>query len=131
MNANINTSTHLVTFQLLEKISSFVAENTRVRGDLEALNGEDLGLKVDGVVEGSIKLPKGGTVHIGPTGRVEGEVVEADYVYVEGEVVGGILARKGVELSPSSTVKGSITYHGAMNMHSLAKVKGSVQYAGD
>jgi cytoskeletal protein CcmA (bactofilin family) len=58
-------------------------------------------------------------------------VVEADYVYVEGEVVGGILARKGVELSPSSTVKGSITYHGAMNMHSLAKVKGSVQYAGD
>lgn len=126
-----NTTTHLVEFKLLEAISSFVAENTRVRGDLEALNDEDLGIKVDGVVEGSIKVPKGGTVHIGPTGRVEGEVIEADYVFVEGLVVGGIVARKGVELSPSSTVKGSIQYHGAMNMHNLAKVKGTVQFMGD
>lgn len=126
-----NTTTHLVEFKLLESISSFVAENTRVRGDLEALNDEDLGIKVDGVVEGSIKIPKGGTVHIGPTGCVEGEVIEADYVFVEGLVVGGIVARKGVELSPSSTVKGSIQYHGAMNMHNLAKVKGTVQFMGD
>lgn len=128
MNSN---TTHLVEFKLLESISSFVAENTRVRGDLDALNDEDLGLKVDGVVEGSIKITKGGIVHIGPTGRVEGEVIEADYVFVEGLVVGGIIARKGVELSPSSTVKGSIQYHGAMNMHNLAKVKGTVQFMGD
>lgn len=127
----MTTTTHLVEFKLLESISSFVAENTRVRGDLDALNDEDLGLKVDGVVEGSIKIAKGGTVHIGPTGRVEGEVIEADYVFVEGLVVGGIIARKGVELSPSSTVKGSIQYHGAMNMHNLAKVKGTVQFMGD
>jgi cytoskeletal protein CcmA (bactofilin family) len=124
-------TTHLVESNLLESISSFVAENTRVRGDLEALNDEDLGIKVDGVVEGSIKIPNGGTVYVGPTGRVEGEVIEADYVYVEGLVVGGIVARKGVELSPSSTIKGSIQYYGAMNMHNLAKVKGTVQFMGD
>lgn len=128
---NTSNNSHLVTIQLLEKISSFIAENTRVRGDLDALAGEDLGLKVDGVVEGSIKLPKGGIVHIGPTGRVEGDLIEADYVYVEGQVLGGIIARKGVELSPSSTVVGTITYLSAMNMHSLAKVKGAIQYAGE
>lgn len=121
-------STHLVDLKLLESITSFVAENTRVRGDLEALNDENLGLKIDGVVAGSIRIPTGGTVHIGPTGRVEGEMIEADYVYVEGTVIGGIIARKGVELSPSSTVKGSIQYMGAMNMHNLAKVIGTVEF---
>lgn len=130
MNMNTQT-TFLVTLHMLEKVSSFVAEHTRVRGDLEALDGEDLGIKVDGIIEGSIKVPQGGTVHIGPTGKVMGELIEADYVYVEGEVVGGIVARKGVELSPSSTVKGSVKYSGAMNMHSLAKVKGTVEYIGD
>lgn len=125
------SSTHLVDVKLLESITSFVAEHTRVRGDLEALNDENLGLKIDGVVAGSIRIPAGGTVHIGPTGRVEGEMIEADYVYVEGTVIGGITARKGVELSSSSTVKGSIQYAGAMNMHNLAKVVGTVEFMGE
>ena len=63
-------ATHLVKQQSLEAITSFVAENTRVKGDLEAMEGEDLGIKIDGTVLGSIKIPKGGTVHIGPTGSV-------------------------------------------------------------
>lgn len=125
------TTTHLVALRQLEAITSFVAENTLVRGDLEATDGEDLGIKIDGIVKGSIKIPKGGTVHIGPTGRVEGEMIEADYIYVEGQVDGTIVSRKGVELSPSCSVKGAVQYHGAMNMHSLAKVRGSVEYQGE
>jgi cytoskeletal protein CcmA (bactofilin family) len=124
-------ATHLVKQQSLEAITSFVAENTRVKGDLEAMEGEDLGIKIDGTVLGSIKIPKGGTVHIGPTGSVEGELIEADYIFVEGRVTGTILSRRGVELSPSCTVKGQVQYHGAMNMHTLAKVRGTVEYMGD
>lgn len=128
---NNATTTFLVTLKHLESITSFVDENTRIKGDLEAMNGEDLGIKIDGTLLGSIKVPKGGTVHIGPTGHVEGETIEADYVYVEGRVDGTIIARRGVELSPSCTVKGAVKYHGAMNMHSLAKVKGTVEYMGE
>lgn len=120
----------LVTLKNLEAISSFVAEKTLVRGDLEAMDGEDLGIKIDGTVNGSITIQAGGTVHIGPTGHVQGERIEADYIYVEGKVDGTIVARRGVELSPSCSVKGSVQYHGAMNMHSLAKVRGTVEYVG-
>ena len=123
--------TNLITIKQLESITSFVAEKTLVRGDLEAVDGEDLGIKIDGTVKGSIKVPSGGTVHIGATGHVEGESIEADYIYVEGRVDATIIARKGVELSPSCSVKGSVQYHGAMNMHSLAKVRGTVQYVGE
>ena len=120
----------LVTLKNLEAISSFVAEKTLVRGDLEAMDGEDLGIKIDGTVNGSITIQAGGTVHIGPTGHVQGERIEADYIYVEGKVDGTFVARRGVELSPSCSVKGSVQYHGAMNMHSLAKVRGTVEYVG-
>lgn len=120
----------LVSLKQLEAISSFVAEKTLVRGDLEAMDDEDLGIKVDGTVKGSITIPTGGTVHIGPTGHVLGDRIEADYIFVEGKVDGTIVARKGVELSPSCSVKGAVQYLGAMNMHSLAKVRGSVEYVG-
>lgn len=121
----------LVNQASLDGINSFVAEGTIFKGDFTAEEGANAGLKIDGTVNGSIQVKSGGIVHVGPTGRVVGERIEADYVYVEGNVEAKIVARKGLELTASSWVKGSIEYAGAMNMHSLAKVRAHVSYIGD
>ena len=122
--------TNLVTADNLARVSDFIAERTVVNGDFEAEPDADVGLKVDGTVKGSIRVASGGVIHIGPTGRVEGPEIEADYVFVEGHVAGKIIARKGVELAASSYVKGGIDYAVALNMHSLAKVRGGIHYSG-
>lgn len=122
--------TNLVTAADLARVSAFIAERTIVNGNFEAEEDADVGLKVDGTVKGCIRVANGGVIHIGPTGRVEGTTVEADYVFVEGHVAGKIIARKGVELAASCFVRGEIDYAGSLNMHSLAKVRGSINYSG-
>lgn len=124
----------IVTTEHLGAINAYIAEHSKYQGTLTS-DGTDggLGLKIDGVVEGSICMPKGGVVHIGPTGRVvggDGVAIEADYIYVEGEVSGKQVARKGIELAPSATVRGEIEYHQGISTHNLAKVRASIQYAG-
>lgn len=128
MNEPIKTN--LVAAADLARVSAFIAEHTLVNGDFEAEKDADVGLKVDGTVRGCIRVATGGVIHIGPTGRVEGTTVEADYVFVEGHVLGKIIGRKGVELAASCFVKGEIEYAGSLNMHSLAKVRGGINYSG-
>lgn len=135
MNATMPTTTgtpatQLVTHNLLDSITAFVAEGTVFRGDFSAQPGFKVGIKIDGVVEGSISIPEGGVIHIGPTGRVVGPLIEADHIYVEGNVEGKTVGRVGVEFSASSWVKGTVEYKGALNIHNLAKVRASVSYAG-
>lgn len=120
----------LVTTQRLERVSTFIAEHTTFKGDFTADEDVDLGIKIDGKLEGSVIVPTGGVVHIGPTGHVTGTTIEADYVFVEGTVDGKIISRKGVEFTGSSSVKGAVDYFGSCNMHNLAKVRGTVSYVG-
>lgn len=133
MNPLDHLQSHLVGVDRLSSISSLVGRHTTMRGDLsadpEANNG---GIKIDGHVDGSISIPcKDGIVWIGPHGSVTGETIEADYVYVAGNVKARkVIARKGIELCGSSTVDGQIEYHGSMNMHNLCKLRGGISYQG-
>lgn len=128
---NAVKKTMLVTPEQLSAVTAFIAEKTTVKGDFEADTDSDVGLKVDGTVQGSIRVPnKGGLVHVGPTGHVKGAEIVADYVFVEGQVDGKIVARKGIELADSAFVRGEIQYGSGLFTHGLAKVKGSVNYSG-
>jgi cytoskeletal protein CcmA (bactofilin family) len=123
----------LVTVARLQAITSFIAERTKFKGDFEAdeaTDGQEVGIKIDGSLEGSINIPNGGVVHIGPTGHVKGAAIVADYVFIEGTCESKIVARLGVEVTGSAIVRGEIEYHGSYNQHNLAKVRASVTYAG-
>jgi cytoskeletal protein CcmA (bactofilin family) len=129
----------IVTQEHLSRITAYVAERTTFRGDMIADEGDPgFGLKVDGKIEGTIKVPTGGIVHIGPTGIVRGRAgqdgasepaIDADLIYIEGTVHGKVVARKGVEISPSATVTGEIIYHEGISVHNLAKVRATINFA--
>lgn len=121
---------HLVTSQRLDGVTTFIAEKTTFRGDLLADDGADIGIKIDGVVDGSIIIPTGGVIHIGPTGVVKGNSIEADYLFIEGRVEGKVVSRKGVEFTGSSHVSGEVEYQGSLNTHNLAKMRCAVRYTG-
>lgn len=120
----------LVTVARLDTVDTFVAERAKFKGDFEADAQHSAGIKIDGSLEGSIIIPTGGVVHIGPTGKVSGASIEADYVYIEGFCDSKITGRLGVEVTGSATVRGSIDYQGSYNQHNGAKVRGNVNYTG-
>lgn len=127
-NPNIS---QLVGLELLESITTFIAERTTMKGDLTAdADAPRIGIKVDGTFEGSIVIPSGGVVHIGPMGRVTGERIEADMIFIEGYADSLILARKGLEVTNSGSIKGEVQYHEMINLHNLAKIRASVNFKG-
>lgn len=119
----------LVPADALNAISSLIAEGAVFEGSFSAKL--DLGLKIDGVLKGGISLPVGGTVHIGPTGVVEGSQIEADHVLIEGRVRGSVLARKTLEITGSATVLGDLSYDGLLDVHPRARLRGKVEFRGD
>lgn len=129
------TINQIVTTEDLSQINAYVAENSKYCGDFVSdPSQESIGLKVDGDVQGSIRMPAGGIIHIGPTGKVsskDGVTIEADLIYIEGNVDGKIVARKGIELASGSTVRGEIEYHQGISTHKLARLRASIRYAGD
>jgi len=120
----------LVTVARLDTVDTFIAERAKFKGDFEADPTHSAGIKIDGSLEGSIVIPSGGVVHIGPTGRVSGTAIEADYVYIEGFCDSKITGRLGVEVTGSATVRGAIDYQGSYNQHNGAKVRGNISYTG-
>ncbi len=79
-----------------------------MKGDMAA--SEDLGIRLDGEYNGKIELGKAGSIHIAGGATVTTDLLIADYIFVEGTVNGKLHARKGIELSPTAKVKGSIQY---------------------
>lgn len=128
--AQTQPQSQLVPAALLESVTAIFPERSTFKGDLIADQDKDLGIKIDGTVEGSIVIPSGGVVHIGPKGSVKGASIEADYIFVEGLAESKLIARKGIELTGTAVVKGHVEYLGSLNMHSLAKVRATIQYAG-
>lgn len=123
-------SSQLVTVARLETVGTLLAEHTKFKGDFDAEPNQDLGIKIDGALEGSVNIPNGGVVHIGPTGRVTGESIVADYVFIEGYCDSKVTGRLGVEVTGSATVRGQIEYMGSYNQHNHAKVRASIAYTG-
>jgi cytoskeletal protein CcmA (bactofilin family) len=119
----------LVPVEQLNAISSLVAEGALFEGTFSAR--VDLGIKVDGHLKGDIRLETGGTVHIGPTGFVEGSTIEADHVLIEGRVRGTVVARQTLEITGSATLLGDALYDALLDVHPRARLRGKVEFRGE
>ena len=122
-------SARLVSGERLGAITSLIGEGAQFEGDFQT--SRDLGLRVDGRLKGSISFDKGGAVHVGPTGVVEGTTIQADHVFIEGRVVGAVIARKTLEISGSGTLVGDAQYDALIDVHPRARIKGRLEFRGD
>lgn len=90
-----------------EKFETIIGPQVDVQGHLRVKES----VRIDGTVVGDVQAVPGQsvTVVIGPTGKVQGNIV-ADFVVVAGQVLGNIEARERVELHPQSRVEGDTRY---------------------
>jgi cytoskeletal protein CcmA (bactofilin family) len=114
---------------LLGRVTSRVAENTTIAGSIKCAGKQNVGLRIDGEVLGDIVLGEGSVVHIGPTGRVKGAVLEADFVFLEGTLHASSTVRQVIELAASSTVRGKTSYKQKLGITPGAKVIGEIAFA--
>ncbi len=124
-----NFAPRLVPVEALNAVSSLVAEGAVFEGSFSAQ--QDLGLRIDGVLKGGVKVQQGGTVHVGPGGRVEDTVIEADHVLIEGRVQGTVIARQTLEITGSGTLIGDAFYDAQLDVHPRARLKGKVEFRGE
>ncbi|MDP2742328.1 MAG: polymer-forming cytoskeletal protein, partial [Hydrogenophaga sp.] len=110
-------------------ITSLIAEGAVFEGNFHT--SSDQGIKVDGRLLGNITFESGGTLHVGATGVIENTRLEADYVFIEGKVVGTVIARKSLEITGSATLIGDASYDDLIDMHPRARVRGKIEYRGD
>ena len=103
-------------------MASIIANGMKVIGAIEADGAE---LQVDGEVEGNIR---GGSLTIGDTGMVKGDVV-SESVTVHGRVEGSIRARK-VILARNAHVLGDI-FHQSLSVEMGAVFEGQCRYLQD
>ena len=103
-------------------MTSIIANGVKIKGAIEA---EDAELQVDGEIEGNVR---GGSVTIGDTGLVKGDVV-SESILVNGRVEGSIRARK-VQLAKNAHVLGDIT-HQSLAVEMGAVFEGQCRYLQD
>lgn len=103
-------------------MTSIIANGVRIQGVVEAEGAE---LQVDGEIDGNVK---GGSVTIGDTGMVKGDIV-AENVLVNGRVEGSLRARK-VQLARNAHVLGDIT-HQSLSVEMGAVFEGQCRYLQD
>lgn len=128
-DTNISNTPRLVPVERLQAITSLIGEGAVFDGGFQS--SKDLGIKVDGKLNGNIVFEQGGAVHIGATGVVENTSIEADYVFIEGKVKGSIVARKSLEITGSATVIGDASYDALVDVHPRARIRGKLEYRGD
>jgi cytoskeletal protein CcmA (bactofilin family) len=103
-------------------MTSIIANGVKIKGSIEA---DDAELQVDGEIEGNVR---GGSMTIGDTGLVRGDVV-SESVLVNGRVEGSIRARK-VQLAKNAHVQGDIT-HQSLAVEMGAVFEGQCRYLQD
>ena len=103
-------------------MTSIISNGVRIVGTVEAEGAE---LQVDGEIDGNLR---GGSVTIGDTGMVKGDIV-AENVLVNGRVEGSVRARK-VQLARNAHVLGDIT-HQSLSVEMGAVFEGQCRYLQD
>jgi cytoskeletal protein CcmA (bactofilin family) len=101
-------STRLVPAERLAAINSLIAEGSLFEGNFQC--AQDQGIKIDGQLKGNVSFESGGTLHVGANGVIENTRLEADYVFIEGRVIGTVIARKALEITGSGTLIGDAQY---------------------
>jgi cytoskeletal protein CcmA (bactofilin family) len=84
-----------------ERTLTYLGPDTEVLGDFKAKGH----VRIDGRVQGLVLVE--GELEVGPTGRVEGERVEAKAVHIHGEVKADLVAEK-VSLSKTARFTGTL-----------------------
>ncbi len=89
------------------RIDSLVGAETRIDGDLSFVGG----LRVDGVVNGSVIAPPGkpSTLVLSEHGRINGEI-NVTHLVINGSVEGPVHAAEYLELQGKAKVVGDIYY---------------------
>ena len=91
-------------FELLDEIVDMVVgENVILKGDL---NIENL-IRIDGLLEGHITAPRQAGIIIGEKGSVLGNIFNFTACYINGKVVGDIIA-DSIVLGPNAVVHGNV-----------------------
>ncbi|MDP5239461.1 polymer-forming cytoskeletal protein [Uliginosibacterium sp. 31-16] len=111
----------------LTKLSSLIANNMEVSGDVHFLDG----LRVDGHIKGSV-LSKSGTkslLVLSDQGSISGNVSTYDAV-INGHIVGDLEVAHFLELQASARVTGNISYY-QLRMDCGATVDGKLTRLGD
>ena len=80
---------------------TFISEGTQISGEMSVEHD----LRVEGVIKGSISV--GGALVLGPTGRIEGDVV-ARSVTLAGHITGNIKAQEKLVLEGKSVLMGDL-----------------------
>ena len=84
-------------------------------------------VRIDGSIEGKIDCQK--TVTIGPTAKIDAQI-QAESVYIAGEVSGDIVARREIKLHKSACVSGDMRTAGIV-IEQGARVDGRISIGKD
>jgi cytoskeletal protein CcmA (bactofilin family) len=103
-------------------MTSIIANGVKIQGSVIADGAE---VQVDGEIDGNVR---GGSLTIGDTGFVKGDVV-SESVTVHGRVEGSVRARK-VTLSRTAHVLGDVT-HQQLSVEMGAVFEGACKYVQD
>lgn len=87
----------------IKPANTFIDKGITLRA--EKLKGSE-SVRIDGLFIGDIYLD--GYLQVGETGRIEGNL-QVSYALIAGEVLGDVLCRATVHLSPTAKVCGNIT----------------------
>ena len=89
-------------------------------------SSEVIALRVEGSFKGRIVLPAGSAIHIALGANVQCDLIEADVIYVQGQVRGKLHAHKIIELAPSAIVMGEVRYDELFDVHAGSRICGSI-----
>lgn len=82
--------------------ASLLSRNAKIEGEIQGNEN----LRIEGYLKGSIRL--NGDIHIDSTGIVEAEI-KAINVFIEGTVIGNVVASEHLEIQSSGKMTGDIT----------------------
>lgn len=104
------------------KLSSLIADNVEIVGDIHFTGG----LRVDGRVRGAVRCAEGekGLLVVSQSGFIEGDVEVHDAV-IDGRLCGDLTVDHFLELQPKSRIRGNIRYR-QLQMECGAAVEGQL-----
>ncbi len=114
----------LVPATAIERAHNVLPAGATMKGDMTAHGG--LAIRIDGEYTGSITMGEGSSVYIAKDAVVDAVSIEADTILVEGRIKGNVTARKAIELASTALIQGTLNYHGELDVHAGAKVRGQI-----
>ena len=107
------------------RIDTLIGATARVDGNVHFTGG----LRIDGIVKGSVVAEDTGTVIVSEEASVEGEI-RVGHAVINGRVVGPIHGTESVELQAKANVNGDVHYK-SLEVHLGAIVQGRLVHAAE